>query len=171
MFKAIADALLRLMPKAYTQIGITPVPASAHLRISQRGVNLIKEFEGCRLTAYLCPARVWTIGYGSTGRHVTPGLTITKERAEELLREDLVRFEDAVRKAAGRCTQGQFDAMVSLAFNIGISAFRNSTLLKKHKVGDHYGASLQFARWNKAAGRVLPGLSRRRAAEAAMYRA
>src|SRR5690349_3979801 len=103
--------------------------------ISQAGVDLIKQFEGLRTKAYLCPANVWTIGYGSTGRHVTEGLQITEERAEELLRSDLMRFQDAVRKHAGECTQGQFDALVSFAFNVGITAMANSTLIKKHKAG------------------------------------
>lgn len=139
--------------------------------IAAAGLALIKSFEGCELTAYLCPANVWTIGYGSTGAHVKRGMTITSAQAEDLLKKDLARFESAVKAAAPTATQGQFDAMVSLAFNIGIAAFQKSTLLRKHKARDHVGARAEFARWNKAGGRVLPGLTRRRAAEAALYAA
>lgn len=139
------------------------------MQISQRGVDLIKEFEGLRLESYFCPSGILTIGFGSTGRHVTEGLVITKAKAEELLRADLGRFEDAVRKAALPCTQGQFDAMVSFAFNVGIGAFQKSTLLRKHKAGDKAGAAAQFGRWVNGGGKKLPGLVRRRKAEAALY--
>ncbi|MFT3967097.1 MAG: lysozyme [Sphingobium sp.] len=138
-------------------------------RIGARGLLIIKQFEGLRLTAYLCPAKVWTIGYGSTGEKVRQGMTITATQAEALLREDLDRFERAVSVAAPNATQNQFDAMVSLAFNIGIANFNSSTLLRKHRAGDHSGAQAEFARWNKAGGQVLAGLTRRRAAEAALY--
>jgi lysozyme len=139
-------------------------------RINAAGLELIKRFEGLRLKAYRCPADVWTIGYGSTGAHVTPGLVITEARAEELLQEDLQRFEVAVAKAAGSATDNQFAAMVSLAFNVGEAAFAKSTLCRKHNAADHFGAANEFKRWNKAAGRVMAGLSRRRAAEAQLYR-
>ena len=135
------------------------------------GMALIRKFEGCKLTAYRCPAGVWTIGYGSTGPHVIPGLTITQARADALLRHDLTRFERAVNRAAPTATQNQFDALTAFAFNVGIRAFENSTLLRKHRAGDFAGARAQFARWNKAGGQVLYGLTRRRAAEAALYAA
>lgn len=139
-------------------------------RIGPAGLALIKSFEGCRLTAYRCPAGVWTIGYGSTGAHVREGMTISPERAEALLRGDLARFEAAVAKAVPAATQNQFDAMVSLAFNIGVAAFAKSTVARKAKAGDHAGAAAAFSLWNKAGGKVLPGLTRRRAAEAELYR-
>jgi len=139
------------------------------MQISQRGVELIKQYEGCRLTAYRCPAGVPTIGYGHTGRDVTMGLTITAEQAEALLRGDLMRFEDGVRRHAGTATQGQFDALVSFAFNVGIGALAGSTLIRRHKAGDHARAANEFPRWNKAGGIVLPGLTRRRAAERRLY--
>lgn len=139
------------------------------MQISERGIALIKRFEGCRLRAYRCPARVWTIGYGHTGRDVTPGLVVTPERAEALLRADLMRFENAVRRHAGACTQSQFDALVSFAFNVGVTALARSTLLRRHRAGDFAGAADQFPRWNRAGGMVLPGLVRRRSAECALY--
>jgi lysozyme len=138
--------------------------------IGGKGLALIKTFEGCKLKAYKCPAGVWTIGYGSTGAHVQPGMVMTQAEADTLLRKDLARFEDAVRRFAPRATQGQFDAMVSLAFNIGIAALQRSTVLRRHNAGDHEGAAAAFMMWNKAGGKVLNGLTRRRAAEANLYR-
>lgn len=139
-------------------------------RINRAGLDLVKQFEGLQLKAYLCPAKVWTIGYGSTGAHVTPGMVITEAEAERLLREDLERFEAAVAKAAPDATDNQFAAIVSLAFNIGIAGVLKSTVLRKHLAGDHVGAASAFAMWNKGGGRVLAGLVRRRAAEAQLYR-
>lgn len=138
--------------------------------INGAGLRLLKQYEGCKLTAYKCPAGIWTIGYGSTGGHVKRGLTITQDQAEGLLRSDLRRFEDAVAKLAPGATDNQFSALVSFAFNVGIDALKKSTLLKLHKAGDYEGAAEQFPRWNKAGGKVLPGLVKRRAAEAALYR-
>lgn len=139
------------------------------MRISQRGLDLIKHFEGCKLKAYLCPANVWTIGYGSTGPHVTEGLVISQARAEELLRQDLARFEQGVSRLAPRATQGQFDALVSFAFNCGLRALENSTLLRRHNAGAHQQAADEFLRWNRAGQRILPGLTRRRAQERSLY--
>ena len=139
------------------------------MNLSPAGLALIKQFEGLRTRAYLCPAGVWTIGYGSTGRHVIQGLVVTAEQAEEMLRGDLLRFEEAVRRYALPATQGQYDALVSLAFNIGITAFARSTLLRRHRMGDHEGAAGEFQRWDKVRGRALPGLARRRAAERKLY--
>lgn len=138
--------------------------------INKEGLELVKSFEGLRLKAYRCSANVLTIGWGSTGPHVKEGMTITKDQAEELLRSDLRRFEDAVSAAAPKATDNQFSAMVSLAFNIGIGALQRSTVLRRHLAGDHAGAADAFLMWNKAAGRVLAGLTRRREAEAALYR-
>ena len=143
----------------------------SHRTTGTSGIALIKTFEGCKLRAYRCPAGIWTIGYGSTGSHVKPGMVITPQQAEALLRDDLERFEAAVDEAAPRASQNQFDAMVAFAFNVGVAAFRSSTLLRKHRSGDYAGARAEFARWNKAAGKVLAGLTRRRAAEAALYAA
>jgi lysozyme len=156
---------------AAARAGALNIPASNGSRqIGPRGLALVKEFEGLRLKAYLCPARVLTIGYGSTGPHVTPGLVITEAQADALLQKDLDRFEDAVAKAAPNATQNQFDAMVALAFNIGIGAFLKSTVLRKHLDGNHRAAAEAFGMWVNAGGRVLPGLQRRRAREADLYR-
>lgn len=138
--------------------------------INTAGLDLIKTFEGCKLTAYLCPARVWTIGYGSTGPHVRKGLTITQAEADQLLRDDLARFEAAVsRLVSVPLNDNQFSALVSFAFNVGIGALEGSTLLRKLNARDLDGAAAQFERWNRADGRVVAGLTRRRQAERALF--
>ena len=139
------------------------------MQISDKGLDLIKRFEGLRLDAYRCPAGIWNIGYGHTGPDVREGLTITPSTAEAFLRSDAGRFGEGVEECAGPCMQGQFDALVSLAFNLGLSALRSSTLLKLHKLGQHKLAAAEFGRWVHAGGKELPGLVRRRAAEAALY--
>jgi lysozyme len=139
------------------------------MQISDKGLDLIKRFEGLRLDAYRCPAGIWTIGYGHTGSGVREGLTITPLKAETFLRADVGRFGEGVEECAGPCTQGQFDALVSFAFNLGLGALRASTLLKLHQLGQHKLAAAEFARWVYAGGKELPGLVRRRAAEAALY--
>jgi lysozyme len=140
-------------------------------RIGKAGLDLIKEFEGLKLRAYLCPAKVWTIGYGSTGPHVTAGKVITEAEAEALLREDLARFERAVTGfVTAGLTQNQYDALVSFAFNVGISALERSTLLKRVNAKRFDDVPAEFAKWNRAAGRPLAGLTRRRAAEAALFK-
>ena len=144
------------------------------MKTSEDGLRLIKSFEGCRLTAYLCPAGVWTIGWGHTGRDVTPGLRWTQEQVDSALVRDLDRFEQGVSAAVKvKLTQHQFDALVSFSYNNGVGSLQQSTLLRMLNGGDYYGASLQFARWNKASigGQmtVLAGLTRRRAAEAQLF--
>lgn len=167
------DAIRTVKGKALTQADVDLINAALNdnepRRISAKGLDLIKRSEGLRLNAYRCPANVPTIGYGSTGPHVRMGMTITEAEAERLLRDDVDRFERAVERLAPGATQGQFDSLVSLSFNIGEAAFERSTLLAKHRAGDFAGAEAQFARWNKGGGRVLPGLVTRRAAEAALY--
>lgn len=138
-------------------------------RIGPKGLALVKQFEGLKLKSYRCPAGVWTIGYGSTGEHVRPGFTITEPEAEALLREDLDRFERGVVALAGKMTPGQFSSLVAFSFNVGLRAFENSTLLRKHLAGDYAGAAEQFARWARGGGKILPGLVKRRAAERALY--
>lgn len=139
------------------------------MKISQAGLDLIKEFEGFEPEAYLCPAGIWTIGYGHTG-DVSEGQTVTEEEAEELLRQDVAFAEDAVTDyVEGDLTQGQFDALVCFVFNIGAGAFRDSTLLRLLNQGDNEGAAEQFLRWNKAGGKVLSGLTRRREAERELF--
>lgn len=138
--------------------------------ISKPGLDLIRRSEGCRLTAYRCPAGVWTVGYGHTGPDVTEGMTITQERAEELLAADVAEFEKRVQQlVTAPMTQGQFDAMVSFAYNVGLNAFAASTLLRKFNAEDYDGAAAEFARWNRGGGKVLPGLVARRNEERAMF--
>lgn len=138
--------------------------------INRDGLELIKSFEGCKLKAYICPAGVLTIGFGSTGSHVKPGMVITMDQAEELLRSDLRRFEDYAAAKCAPATDNQFSALVSFAFNLGEGALDKSTLRRLHLEGNYEAAAGQFARWNKAGGKVLSGLTRRREAEAALYR-
>lgn len=140
-------------------------------RVNHSGLALIKSFEGLRLTAYKCPAGVWTIGYGHTGPDVRPGMVITTQEADALLKGDLDRFESGVDAAIGQTptTSNQFSAMVSLAFNIGLGAFQRSTVLRQHKTGHYNLAAAAFLMWVKGGGRTLPGLVRRRTAERALY--
>ncbi len=138
-------------------------------RTNKAGAHLIQVSEGCMLKAYRCPAGVLTIGYGSTGPHVREGMTITREQADQLLFNDLRRFEQAVEKLCPVTTDNQFAALVSFAFNLGEDALRKSTLRKLHNLADYCCAQKQFARWNKAGGKVLPGLVKRRNLEAELY--
>jgi len=139
------------------------------MHTSQRGLDLIKSFEGLRLTAYDDGVGVQTIGYGHT-RGVKPGMTITEEQAVQFLREDLYSAErDIDRLVTVHLCQHQFDALASLVFNIGGTAFRDSTLLRKLNAGDYAGAAAQFDRWVHGGGKILPGLVRRRAAERALF--
>ena len=141
------------------------------MQISKVGLDLIKQFEGLYLNSYRCPAGIPTIGYGHTAG-VAMGQTITQQQADDYLRRDVRQFERAVsRQVTVPLTQGQFDALVSFAFNLGEGALAQSTLLRLLNAGDYAGAAAQFDRWNKAAGRVLPGLVRRRAAERALFEA
>lgn len=136
---------------------------------SQRGIDLIKTFEGLKLTAYVCPAGVLTIGFGTT-RNVTEGMTITAAEAERLLRDDLREFERGVSQAVNvPLEQHEFDALIAFTYNVGLGAFRKSTLLRLLNAGDKAGAAKQFARWNRAGGRVLAGLTRRREAERKLF--
>jgi GH24 family phage-related lysozyme (muramidase) len=139
------------------------------MEISQRGIALIKEFEGCKLEAYKCSANVTTIGYGHTGS-VHMGDYITQAEADELLRADLKKFVDGVN-AAVLCyiTQNQFDALVSWSFNVGLGAMKSSTLLKMINAGSADAAGSQLLRWDKVNGKVVAGLTRRRLAERDLY--
>jgi lysozyme len=149
----------------------------AAVNISPAGVALVKQFEGLRLAAYPDPGSggdPWTIGYGTTiypsGDKVQRGDTITAEQAEEYLRHDLRKFESAVSRAVlAPVSQEQFDALVSLTYNIGEGAFGRSTLLRKLNAGDASGAAEEFLRWVNAGGKPMAGLRRRREAERAMF--
>ncbi|MBP0998461.1 lysozyme [Serratia fonticola] len=137
-----------------------------------KGKELIKSFESLKLKAYPDPAtggKPWTIGWGHT-KGVKPGDKITQAQAEAFLSDDLAEFESAVNSAIKRpMTQSQFDAMVSLAFNIGGANFASSTLVKKFNVGDVAGSADEFPRWNRANGKVMNGLTRRRTAERELF--
>lgn len=139
------------------------------MRTSQKGIDLIKKFEGCRLEAYKCPAGIWTIGYGHT-KGVKDGQIITQEQAEEFLREDLRIFEQTVESCVKvPLSQNQFDALVSFCYNCGSGALKTSTLLRLLNEGKYSSAADQFLRWNKAGGKVLVGLTRRREEEREMF--
>lgn len=144
------------------------------MKISKKGADLIKSFETLQLKAYKAvqTEQYYTIGYGHYGPDVIPGTTITETEAERLLAEDLADTERAVSNstAGWNLKQCQFDALVSFAFNVGVNAFQNSTLLKLVKQGaDETTIRAEFGKWCHSGGRVLKGLQRRRQAEADMY--
>jgi GH24 family phage-related lysozyme (muramidase) len=141
------------------------------VKISEGGLSILKRFEGLRLSAYRDAVGVWTIGYGHTSAAGAPtviaGLTITAQRAEDILVNDLRSYEAAViANVKVPLNQNQYDALVSFTYNVGPGALKSSTLLKKLNAGDYAGAAAEFAKWNKGGGKVLAGLVSRRAAEA-----
>jgi lysozyme len=138
------------------------------MRVSARGRKLITDFEGFRAKAYRDVVGILTIGYGFT-EGVSEGDTMTREQADSRLIHELAAYEQAVSQAAGECNQHQFDALCSFAWNVGIVGMKGSSVIKAHRRGDHQAAARAFGLWNKAGGKVFPGLVRRRAAEAAMY--
>jgi lysozyme len=139
------------------------------MRTSEKGTALMAEYEGCELTAYKCPAGVWTIGRGHTP--AKPGQTITQLEADELFRLDIEDREPALEKLldGAPTTQGQWDAMMSLLYNIGEGNFAGSTVLKRHKLKNYMGAANAFGMWVRGGGKILPGLVRRREAERKLY--
>ncbi|VAV99518.1 Phage lysin  len=144
------------------------------MKISERGINLLKSFEGLELEAYQDIAGIWTIGYGHTGDDVEPGMRISEREAEALLRKDLKPREDAIdRFASVSLNQNEFDALVSFVYNVGAAAFGGSTARKRLNRGDRIGAADALAWWNKATVngvlREVLGLTRRRAAERALF--
>jgi len=188
MTKALFDAVRQIKGAALTQADVDAVnaaiapddveapPASPGvLTPSPAGVKLMHDFEGCRLQAYADPGsddgHPWTIGWGSTGPGIAKGVVWTQQQADDRFAADLAKFAAKVRDVLGgaKTTGPQFDAMVSLAYNIGVGAFSKSTVLRKHRAGDYPGAQAAFAMWNKNDGAVMAGLTRRRAAEAARY--
>ena len=140
------------------------------MKTSQKGIDLSKRFEGFSPTAYLCPAGVWTIGYGHTAG-VRAGDSVDEDTAEDFLREDLADAEGAVGKYVKvPLKQWQFDALVSFTFNLGSGNLYSSTLLKKvNRNPDDSAIRQEFEKWVYAGGRVLKGLVDRRKAEADMY--
>ncbi len=166
------------------EVVLPPVTHPAR-KTGKAGIDLMHQFEGCakvrpdgKVEAYLCPAGVWTIGWGSTGNDpfnggkIGKGTIWTKEQCDTRFEQHLVQFERAVLDGLGNnpASQAQFDAMVCLTYNIGPAAFARSTVLRKHNAGDFPAAEKAFLMWNKAGGKVLRGLTRRREAEASLYR-
>ncbi|MNJ32234.1 Lysozyme RrrD [compost metagenome] len=152
------------------------------MKISQNGIDVMHFFEGCRLTSYPDPGSLdghpWTIGWGHTGPEVVAGLVWTQEQADDAFVDDLKRFEQGVLSLVSvPLTQGQFDALVSFSYNVGLDIDRDSiaeglgdsTLLKKLNAMDYAGAAMEFRKWNRNDGKVMRGLTRRRAAEEALF--
>ena len=139
------------------------------MNISEEGLSLIKKFEGLELEAYKCAAGVWTLGYGHTAG-VQEGDVWSEEQANEQLKIDMHVYADYINdQVTCPLSQNQFDALVSWVFNLGPTNLRNSTLLKVLNSGDYEGVPAQIKRWNKAGGKVLEGLIRRREAEALLF--
>ena len=139
------------------------------MNISEEGLCLIKKFEGCEMRAYLDAVNVPTIAYGRT-KNVKLGDTCTKKQAEKWLLEEIKEYENYVEDAVKvPLNQNQFDALVSWTYNLGPTNLNSSTLLKKINAGEHEDVPEQIKRWNKAGGKVLPGLERRRLAESLLF--
>jgi lysozyme len=139
------------------------------MNISQEGISLIKKFEGCELEAYKCAAGVWTIGYGHT-KDVTEGMEITQAEAETMLKEELLDYCNYVDMYVQvPLEQNQFDALVSWTYNLGPTNLKSSTMLKVLNTGKYEDVPEQIKRWNKANGKMLDGLIRRREAESLMF--
>ena len=170
------------LPATSTPLRTPPAPpaAAGGRALGKAGADLIKSFEGCAknrpdgsFDAYPDPGtggNPWTIGWGATGPDINKGLVWTRAQCDARFDDDMKRYAADVSRAIGNAptTQNQFDAMVSFHYNTG--AIGRATLTQKHKAGDFAGAEAEFARWNRAGGRVMAGLTRRRAAEAALYR-
>ncbi|MCX7132287.1 lysozyme [Aeromonas sp.] len=145
------------------------------MKLSKNGVEVAHYFESCKLVAYPDPGskngEPWTIGWGHTGPEVRKGLVWTQEQADAAFLVDVTRFERAVQLLVKvPLIQGQFDALVLFAYNVGSKALETSTLLRKLNNEDYAGAALEFRRWNKNDGQVMRGLTRRRAAEECLFR-
>lgn len=139
------------------------------MQTSREGIELIKKFEGCRLEPYYCSANVLTIGYGHT-RTAQSGVSWSQDHAEHMLKLDLEEFEGYVEELVTvPLHQNQFDALIAWCFNLGPANLKASTLLKVLNSGDYEGVPAQIKRWNKAGGKVLEGLIRRREAEALLF--
>ena len=140
------------------------------MRTSNIGINLIKEYESCKLVAYQCPAGIWTCGWGSTGGDIGQGTVWKQPMADSRLALDLRTFEAGVSGAVHvPLTQNMFDGLVSLAYNIGLGAFQKSTLLSCLNGGKYQAAADQFMVWARAGGKLLTGLQRRRIAEQQLF--
>ena len=168
------DAADKLIATAYDDLNDVLGIAADEMRVSPSGVDLICNFEGLELKAYDDGVGVWTIGYGTTkypnGIRVKKGDTCTLEQAKAYMQNDLKAFEQTVNSAIKvPLNQNQFDALVSLAYNIGSTAFKNSTLVKRLNEGNYNAAANQFNVWVNAGGKRMQGLVNRRAAEKALF--
>ena len=168
------DAADKLIATAYDDLNDVLGIATDEMHISPNGIDLICNFEGKRLTAYDDGVGVWTIGFGTTiypnGIKVKKGDTCTEAQAKAYMAHDLKKFESAVNNAVKvPLNQNQFDALVSLAYNIGTNAFSKSTLVKKLNANDIRGAADQFDVWVNAGGKRMQGLVNRRAKEKALF--
>lgn len=139
------------------------------MKISQKGIDLIKKFEGCRLKAYKDSVGVWTIGWGNTS-HAKAGMVITQQQAETFLKEDIVPVERVLNGMGVNFTQNQFDALCSWIFNLGTANF-NSSAMRKYIIAKKGDVEItdQLIKWHNAGGKPLTGLKRRRVAEANMF--
>ncbi len=168
------DAADKLIATAYDDLNDVLGIATDEMHISPSGIDLICNFEGKRLTAYDDGVGVWTIGFGTTvypnGIKVKKGDTCTEAQAKTYMAHDLKKFEATVNKAVTvQLNQNQFDALVSLAYNIGTNAFSKSTLVKKLNANDIRGAADQFDVWVNAGGKRMQGLVNRRAKEKEVF--
>ena len=144
--------------------------SNQNYQYSENGLAMTKSFEGLRLTAYQDVSGIWTVGYGHTGPGVCAGLTITEAEAEVYLRLDMLQAVVFVNhRVTVPLTQNQFDALVDFCFNAGCGNFEKSTLLRLVNGGQFVAAAAQFAQWNRAGGKEVAGLTRRRAAEAKVF--
>ena len=148
---------------------LTPETTPQAMKISQDGINFIKRWEGLRLSAYRCPAMVWTIGYGHT-KTARRGMKITEAEAERLLRQDVKVYEYSVQKLVKvTLSQNQYDSLVSFCFNVGRGAFAQSTMLRVLNQSNYQRTAKEFHKWVHAGRKVLPGLVSRRKAESEMF--
>ena len=148
---------------------LIPQKKESNMEISQEGIALIKKFEGCELEAYKCAAGVWTIGYGST-KGVKKGDSMSQEDADKLLLHEIKEYDGYVNDLVEvNLEQNQFDSLCSFCYNLGPQSLKSSTLLKVLNAKDYEGVPAQIKRWNKAGGKVLQGLVRRREAEALLF--
>lgn len=172
---AAIDAATRQLELPTPSFGVVEA-VTPKRRVSPRGIALMHQFEGCRLDAYPDPGsrdgHPWTIGYGSTGPGIAKGVRWTQEQADARFAADLdAKYGKAVNDMLGDAptTQSQFDALVSLCYNIGIAALKKSTVMRKHKAGDYPGAAAAFNMWVRNDGKIMRGLVRRRLAESDLY--
>ena len=145
------------------------VTKESNMKISEEGKELIKKFEGCKLTAYKCSAGVWTLAYGRT-KDVKEFDTCTQEQAEKWLEEELIEFENYVNDLVEvQLSQNEFDALCSWTYNLGPTNLKKSSLLATLNANNKEDVPAQIKRWNKSAGKVSEGLVRRREAEALLF--